>query len=352
MSAQKRTNLRKKEEVAPESAEWQARVDLAAAHRLAVIHGLERGHPQPYDLGGAGKLDRLLLIPFELHWSEVTASSFMEVSYDGQVLSGQGDVERTAFCIHAPIHRLNPKAAAVFHTNMPYSSALTRLSNPRIEAIGQTEILMMKHIAYDDDYHVVDDIGEGERLAGILGDKSILLMGNHGVLVTGETVAEAYDRLYYLERACQVQIYALCARISVVKSRRILKLQYAHRLRAHAKLAATGRGASRARDRRGCIRRMSLCGHSGCRRIGVGRERCRCGFQRRSGACAVLVEAMRGQAHAFAVSIPTPEERLAQALEIIACPRGLVAVTDPDDNPFSGVCWRPFGARLALLLQN
>jgi len=209
MSAQKPMHLRNKEESDRECVEWQARLDLAAAHRLAVIQGFSEGIFNHMTLALPGKPDRFLLIPFGLHWSEVTASSFMEVSYDGKVLSGQGDIERTAFCIHAPIHRLHPAATAVFHTHMPYSSALTRLSNPRIEAIGQTEILMMKHIAYDDDYHVVHDTGEGERLARILGDKSVLFMANHGVLVVGETVAEAYDRLYHLERASQVQLYAM-----------------------------------------------------------------------------------------------------------------------------------------------
>ncbi|UWU75853.1 class II aldolase/adducin family protein [Bradyrhizobium huanghuaihaiense] len=192
------------------TAEWQARVDLAAAHRLAVIQGFSEGIFNHFTVAMPGKSDGFLSIPFGLHWSEVTASSLIEVSYDGTVLSGQGDIEMTAFCIHAPVHRLNPKARAALHTHMPYASALTRLKDSRIKAIGQTEILCMKDIAYDEHYPGgANDIKEGERLAGILGDKSVLFMGNHGVLVVGETVAEAYDRLYYLERACQVQLYAM-----------------------------------------------------------------------------------------------------------------------------------------------
>lgn len=192
------------------SSEQQARVDLAAAHRLAVIQGFSEGIVNHMTLAVPGKTDRFLLIPFGLHWSEVTASSFMDVSYDGKVLSGEGDIERTAFCIHAPIHRRSHKAAAVFHTHMPYASALTRLKDPRLKTIGQTELLLMKHIAYDENYcGGPNDTTEGERLADVLGDKTILFMANHGVLVTGENVAQAYDRLYYLERACQVQLYAM-----------------------------------------------------------------------------------------------------------------------------------------------
>src|ERR1700685_2240813 len=88
------------------AAEWQARVGLGAAHRVP------------------GRRDRYYQIPFGLHWSEVTASCFMEVGWDGQVLAGEGEVEQSAYCIHAPIHRLVPVHACVLHTHMPYASAL------------------------------------------------------------------------------------------------------------------------------------------------------------------------------------------------------------------------------------
>ena len=88
-----------------------------------------------------GRSDRYYQIPFGMHWSEVTASSFMEVGIDdGLVKSGDGDVERSCYCIHAPIHKALPQAKAVFHTHMPYASALTRLEDPRIKEIGQTEV--------------------------------------------------------------------------------------------------------------------------------------------------------------------------------------------------------------------
>ena len=193
------------------TAQWQARVDLAAAHRLAVMHGFSEGIFNHLTLSVPGCDDRYYQIPFGLHWSEVTASSFMEVGWDGRVLAGTGEVERSAYCIHAPIHRLVPEQACVLHTHMPYASALTRLEDPEILPIGQTEIGFLDKIAYDHDYTgPALDPEEGERLAGILGpDKKILFMANHGVCVCGGSVAEAYDLLYYLERACQVQLYAM-----------------------------------------------------------------------------------------------------------------------------------------------
>lgn len=197
-------------DVAAADARWQARVDLAAAHRLAVMHGFNEGIFNHFTLRVPGTIDRYYQIPFGLHWSEVTASCFMEVGYDGRRLAGEGEIERSAYCIHAPMHRLLPNAGAVLHTHMPFASALARLEDPRILPIGQTEVGMLMHTAYDDTYTgPAFDPAEGERLAGVIGDKSVLMMANHGITVVGRTVAEAYDRLYYLERVAQVQLYAM-----------------------------------------------------------------------------------------------------------------------------------------------
>ena len=134
----------------------------------------------------------------------------MEIGYDGTRLAGEGEIERSAYCIHAPIHRAIPAAAAVFHTHMPYASALARLEDPRILPIGQTEIGTLMHTAYDMTYTgLAFDPAEGERLAGVIGDKTVLMMANHGVVTVGNTVAEAYDRLYYVERVAQVQLHAM-----------------------------------------------------------------------------------------------------------------------------------------------
>jgi len=197
-------------ELSLSDARWQARIDLAAAHRLAVMHGFNEGIFNHLTLRVPGTDDRYYQIPFGTHWSEVTASCFMEVGYDGERLAGEGIIERSAYCIHAPIHRLNPKAAAVFHTHMPFASALTRLEDQSILPIGQTELGTMLHTAYDDTYTgLAHEPSEGERLAGVMGEKTVLMMANHGVATVGQTVSEAYDRLYYVERVAQVQLYAM-----------------------------------------------------------------------------------------------------------------------------------------------
>src|ERR1700755_1802048 len=191
--------------------QWQSRVDLAAAHRLGYMHGFSEGIFKHLTLGGPGRSDRYYQIPFGTHWSEVTASTFMEVGIDdGEVKRGEGVVERSCYCIHAPIHKALPQAKAVFHTHMPYASALTRLEDPRIKEIGQTEVGMSGQIAYDDEYTgPALDPAEGARLARVIGNKTVLFMANHGIATMGETIAAAYDRLYYVERVAQVQIYAM-----------------------------------------------------------------------------------------------------------------------------------------------
>src|ERR1700684_703259 len=191
--------------------EWAARVDLAAAHRLAFNQGFSEGMVSHLILDVRGRSDRYYQIPFGTHWSEVTASTFMEVGIDdGEVKRGEGDVERSCYCIHAPIHKALPQAKAVFHTHMPYASALTRLEDPRIKEIVQTEVGMSGKIAYDDEYTgPAFDPAEGARLAKVIGDKTILFMANHGISTVGETIAAAYDKLYYIKRAAQVQIYAM-----------------------------------------------------------------------------------------------------------------------------------------------
>src|SRR5436305_15194071 len=108
------------------------------------------------------------------------------------------------------MHKAPPQAKAVFHTRMPCASRLTRLEDPRIKRIGQTEVGMMGEIAYDDEYSgPALDPAEGDRLARVIGDRTVLFMANHGITTVGNTVADAYDRLYYIERAAQVQLYAM-----------------------------------------------------------------------------------------------------------------------------------------------
>jgi ribulose-5-phosphate 4-epimerase/fuculose-1-phosphate aldolase len=188
----------------------QARIDLAAAHHLAVMHDYHEAIDNHFTLNVPGRPGRFYLNPFGLHWTEVTASNLIEVSFEGQVLAGKGIPDRSAVCIHAPIHRLVPGAECVLHTHMPYCTALSQLEDMTLEMTGQSALMFVDKIAYDHHYNgFADELEEGERMAGLMDGKPILMMANHGVVVTGKTVAQAYRRLYFLERACRTQMFTM-----------------------------------------------------------------------------------------------------------------------------------------------
>jgi len=183
------------------------RVDLAAAFRLAVRLDLHEGVCNHFSVmlpDGSFLLNR-----YGLHWGEVTASNLLALNADGRILEGEGDFEKTAFYIHSRIHLANPKAACVLHTHMPHATALTLLENGRLEMVEQNALRFHDDIAYDDVYNgLVVDNAEGDRLARVLGMKRVMFLANHGVIVVGPSVAEAFDLMYYLERACRLQVLA------------------------------------------------------------------------------------------------------------------------------------------------
>ena len=187
----------------------QAKIHLAAAHRLAVLHELEEGIDNHFTVTVPGRNGQYLILPFGLHWSEARASDMIVFDEFGKTLEGEGVVELSAQCIHAPIHRISG-ARVVLHTHQTWAVALNMLQDNRVLPASQTAAFFHGRIAYDDTYTgTADTLEEGERLAGVQGDKHTVFMKNHGVLVTGETVAQAYRRLYTLERVCRAQVLAM-----------------------------------------------------------------------------------------------------------------------------------------------
>jgi ribulose-5-phosphate 4-epimerase/fuculose-1-phosphate aldolase len=187
----------------------QAKIDLAAAHRLAVYHQLEEGIDNHFTVTLPGFEDRYLVLPFGLHWSEARASDMIVFNEAGDTLDGEGMVELSARCIHAPIHRITG-ARVVMHTHQIWAVALNMLENNRLLPASQTAAFFDGLITYDDDYRgTADTLEEGERLANLLGEGSIMFMKNHGVLVASNTIAQAYHSLYLLERVCRAQILAM-----------------------------------------------------------------------------------------------------------------------------------------------
>jgi len=189
----------------------QARVHLAAAHRLAALHELDEGIDNHFTVTAPGEQDQYLILPFGRHWSEARASDIMTFNEAGDTLSGSGPVELSAQCIHAPIHRL-AGVKVVMHTHQTWVTALNMLDDNRLFPLSQTAAFFDGQVAYDDTYTgLADTLEEGERLAKVLGKHHAIFMKNHGVLVVGDTVAQAYRRLYRLERVCRMQLIAMAA---------------------------------------------------------------------------------------------------------------------------------------------
>ncbi len=188
---------------------WRARVHLAAANRLAVYDDLEEGIDNHFTMRVPDRPDRYLVLPFGLHWSEARASDLIVFNEAGDVLEGSGSLELSALSIHAPLHRITG-ANVILHTHQTWALALNMLEDNRLLPGSQTAAFLTRNIAYDDGYSgLADSLSEGERLASVLGTKQIMFMKNHGVLAVGDSVGQAYRRLYKLERVCRAQILAM-----------------------------------------------------------------------------------------------------------------------------------------------
>ncbi|MEQ8695730.1 MAG: aldolase [Bauldia litoralis] len=191
------------------AAVQQARVDLAACFRMAARLGLQEGICNHFSAVVPEYDDLFLVNPYGRAFSEVTASSLLVCDYHGAVVAGDGVPEATAFYIHARLHLKVPRARVAFHTHMPYATALTMTEGDPLIFAGQSALKFYGRTAVDNDYNgLALDEREGDRIAAAVGDADIVFMKHHGVTVLSDTIAGAWDDLYYLERACQVQVLA------------------------------------------------------------------------------------------------------------------------------------------------
>jgi ribulose-5-phosphate 4-epimerase/fuculose-1-phosphate aldolase len=191
-----------------------ARVDLAAAHRLAVRDQLHEGTWNHLSLVVPGEPDKILITPEVCHWSQITASSLAVVGPDEDLeqMRVTNDHLWVGYRIHYPLHQARPDAVCVLHAHPPYATALTMVEGGVLEWAEQNSLEFYGRVAYNERYDSGVPVGldQGEEMAAFLGDDAILLfLKNHGVVVVGPTVAVAYTNLYLLERYCHVQYLAL-----------------------------------------------------------------------------------------------------------------------------------------------
>ncbi|KAH8090166.1 hypothetical protein JL720_6476 [Aureococcus anophagefferens] len=187
----------------------EARIDMAACYRIMDELGLNEGIDNHLTVMVPGTRDRFLCIPYGLNWSEVTASNLLLLDANGDVVEGDGLPDPTAFYIHSRIHLKHPHAVCVLHTHQPKASALCCLEDMEIKMIHQNSCRFLDEVAYDTVTRASCSARPGDRLAEVMGSKRVLMHQSHGPITCGDSVAEAFDEIYYLERACEVQLLAM-----------------------------------------------------------------------------------------------------------------------------------------------
>lgn len=189
-------------------SETEHRRDLAAALRYSAVLGLNEGIANHFSLALSPDGAQFLMNPYGRHWSQMRASDLLLLDA-GAAPVGRDDIDPTAWAIHSALHRRLPQARCVMHLHSRYATVLACLKNPVLPPIDQTTMRFYNRIAYDDGFDGMGLGDEAERIAGCLGNKRVMLMGQHGVLVAGDSVADCFDTIYYFERAAETYILAL-----------------------------------------------------------------------------------------------------------------------------------------------
>jgi ribulose-5-phosphate 4-epimerase/fuculose-1-phosphate aldolase len=223
------------------------RNDLALALRAAAHHGLSEGVCNHFSVEIPDESGRFLLNPQGLLWHEIQGDDIVMVDTQGKRLAGRHPVESTAMFIHAAVHRI-AKKACVLHTHMPYATALTLTRERALDtALSQNAMRFHGRVAVDEHYNgFALDASEGERIATAMQGADIAFLGNHGVVVCGERIDYAYDDLYFLERACMMQVLAMSTGsplvpVDTVLAKRVGQQSIGERLQSELFFKALGR---------------------------------------------------------------------------------------------------------------
>lgn len=195
----------------PDEAAQALRTDLAAAFRLTARFGWHESVGNHFSAAISGDGRHFLMNPRWRHFASLRASDLLLLDADdARVMEGPDAPDASAWTIHGALHRARPDVRVVLHCHPPHATALAALEDPSMPPIDMNTARFFGDLAIDPECGgIADDAAEGERIAGALGSCSTLLMANHGLTVTGATVAEAFERLYFFEKAAQTVLLAL-----------------------------------------------------------------------------------------------------------------------------------------------
>lgn len=188
------------------------RVDLAAAFRWTARFDMHEGVANHFSLAVDDSGKRFLINPDKRHFSRIRASDLLLLDADDPATMERPDApDPTAWGLHGAVHRLCPHARCAMHVHSVHATVLACLADPVLPPLDQNCAMFHGRVAYDLEYGGLALAAEAERACEALSDpaKPVLVMGNHGVMVTGRTVAETFETLYYFERACQTYVKAL-----------------------------------------------------------------------------------------------------------------------------------------------
>src|SRR6266576_3351231 len=203
-TAQKPASIR--EQVSKE--EWEARVDLAAAYRLVALYGWDDLIFTHLSARVPGPEHHFLINPYGMMFEEITASSLVKVDLEGKiVMPSPYQINPAGFTIHSAVHAAREDALCVIHLHTDYGIAVSAQQDGLLP-ISQQALFALSSLAYHDYEGLALNEEEKPRLVADLGNKTFLILRNHGLLTVGETVADAFLAMFLLERACKIQIMA------------------------------------------------------------------------------------------------------------------------------------------------
>lgn len=185
---------------------YEDRCDLAAAFRMTARLGMDEGVANHFSYAVSDDGSRFLINPFGRHFSGIRASDLLLLDASADAAE---KADPTAWAIHGAMHRNLPQARCVMHVHSKYATVLASLEDSSLPPIDQNTMRFFRRMSVDDGFDGMGLGDEAERLTMTLGDRRVLVMGNHGVMVVGDTIARAFDDLFYFERACRNYISAL-----------------------------------------------------------------------------------------------------------------------------------------------